>query len=78
MSNYRSKKILNFTSSSSQAMVKKLSNLKKCIPTSAKLVNIYDIMFINTKQKLKNEEDDNLVEINLKEINSEQIANQTV
>ena len=72
MSSHSTKKILNFTSSS-QTVVKKLANIKKCITTSAKLVNMYDIMFISTKQKLKNEEDDNLVEINL-----ETIENQTV
>ena len=75
MSNhYRSKKILNF-SSSSQAVAKKLASLKNCISTSTKL-NLYDVMFLSNKQKLKNEEDDNLVEINLKEINSD--GNQTV
>lgn len=73
--NYRSKKILNF-SSSSQAVAKKLASLKNCISTSTKLVSMYDVMFIGNKQKLQNEEDDNLVEINLKEINTE--SNQTV
>lgn len=71
---FRSKKMLNFNSSS-QAVAKKLQNFKNCLSTSAKLmassVNMYDVMFINTKQKLRNEEDDNLVEINLETINNQ-------
>lgn len=68
----RTKKVLNFASSS-QIVNKKLASIKhmyNCLTSSAKL---YDVMFINTKQKLRNEEDDNLVEINL-----ETIGNQSV